>query len=50
MDQAAALQYVKENIAAYGGDPDMVTIFGQSAGAGSVGMQILSPQTEGTVY
>ena len=43
MDQIAALRWVHENIAAFGGDPDQVTIFGQSAGAMSVASLIFSP-------
>ena len=41
-DQVMALQWVKDNIASFGGDPDRVTIFGQSAGAASVGYHMLS--------
>lgn len=43
MDQIAALQWVRRNIAAFGGDPDQVTIAGQSSGATSVNLLMASP-------
>jgi len=45
-DQIKALEWVRENIANFGGDPNHVTIFGQSAGGGSVAMLLVSPLTE----
>jgi para-nitrobenzyl esterase len=47
MDQVAALNWVHENVKAFGGDPKNVTIFGESAGAISVNYLMLAPQAKG---
>ena len=46
-DQMTAIHWVKDNISAFGGDPENITIMGQSAGAASVQMLCMSPLTEG---
>jgi acetylcholinesterase/cholinesterase len=47
LDQILALEWVRDNIGAFGGDPDKVTIYGESAGAMSVGLHLLSsPRSE----
>jgi para-nitrobenzyl esterase len=48
MDQQAALRWVQQNIAAFGGDPANVTIAGESSGGNSVMLQIVSPLAAGT--
>ena len=47
MDQQAALDWVRRNIAAFGGDPARVTIAGESAGAQDVGLHLLAPGSRG---
>ena len=46
-DQLEALTFVKENIQAFGGNPDEITIFGTSAGATSAALHVLSPKSKG---
>ncbi len=50
LDQIGALQWVKRNVGAFGGDPDNVTIFGQSAGAWSVIYLLSSPRARGLFH
>jgi para-nitrobenzyl esterase len=47
LDQVAALEWVRDNIAAFGGDPDMVTVAGESAGAICVGALLAMPRADG---
>ena len=49
-DQICALEWIQENIAGFGGNPDNVTIFGESAGAGSTGCLMYSPMAKGLFH
>ena len=50
LDQVAALEWVRDNIAALGGDPGNVTIFGESAGGMSVGALLVTPRAQGLFH
>ena len=50
LDQQAALRWVRDNIAQFGGDPHNVTIAGTSAGGASVGLQLVSPASAGLYH
>ena len=50
MDMLASLRWVQSNIAAFGGDPSNVTVFGQSAGAMAIGSLVASPEAKGLIH
>lgn len=50
LDMIAALEWVRDNVAAFGGDPDNVTLFGESAGGGCVTTLMTAPRAEGLFH
>ncbi|MFE6485450.1 carboxylesterase/lipase family protein [Streptomyces sp. NPDC057757] len=50
LDQVAALRWVRDNIRGFGGDPDRVTLFGESAGAGSIAAVLAMPSAVGLFH
>lgn len=49
-DQVLALKWVKKNIEKFGGNPNNVTIFGESAGSASINLHVLSPSSKGLFH
>lgn len=50
MDQQAALRWVRDRIARFGGDPDNVTLFGESAGSMAVSLHLIAPESRGLFH
>lgn len=49
-DQAMAIRWLKDNAKAFGGDPELITLFGESAGGSAVNLHLLSPETKGLAH
>lgn len=49
-DQALAIRWLKDNAKAFGGNPDLITLFGESAGGSAVNLHLLSPITKGLAH